>query len=133
MLYFPLNSVCHGSQRHLTTLIKEVIVRRCSLEKMFLEILQNSQETTCTRVPFLIKLQACARVSFLTKLPATLLKKRLWHGCFPVNFAKYLRTPFLTKHFWWLLLELHLILSHWSRNRSKISNLHCNKTVLNLL
>ena len=25
--------------------------------------------------------------------PATLLKKRLWHRCFPVNFAKFLRTP----------------------------------------
>ena len=25
---------------------------------------------------------------------ATLLKMRLWQGCFPVNFAKYLRTPF---------------------------------------
>ena len=31
---------------------------------------------------------------FLTKVaglsPATLLKKRLWYGCFPVNFAKFL-------------------------------------------
>ena len=27
--------------------------------------------------------------------PATLLKRRLWHRCFPVNFAKFLRTPFL--------------------------------------
>ena len=27
--------------------------------------------------------------------PATLLKKRLWHRCFPVSFAKFLRTPFL--------------------------------------
>ena len=27
--------------------------------------------------------------------PATLLKKRLWHRHFPVNFAKFLRTPFL--------------------------------------
>ena len=27
--------------------------------------------------------------------PATLLKKRLWHRCFPVNFLKFLRTPFL--------------------------------------
>ena len=27
--------------------------------------------------------------------PATLLKKRLWHRCFPVNFEKFLRTPFL--------------------------------------
>ena len=27
--------------------------------------------------------------------PATLLKKRLWHRCFPVDFVKFLRTPFL--------------------------------------
>ena len=26
--------------------------------------------------------------------PATLLKKRLWHRCFLVNFAKILRAPF---------------------------------------
>ena len=26
-------------------------------------------------------------------LPATLLKKRHWHRLFPVNFAKFLRTP----------------------------------------
>ena len=25
----------------------------------------------------------------------TLLKKRFWHGCFPVNFKKFLRAPFL--------------------------------------
>ena len=34
----------------------------------------------------------------------TLLKKRLWHRCFPVNFAKFLRTPFLTEQLRWLLL-----------------------------
>ena len=27
--------------------------------------------------------------------PATLLKRRLWHRCFPVNFEKFLRTSFL--------------------------------------
>ena len=27
--------------------------------------------------------------------PATLSKKRLWHRCFPVNFTKFLRAPFL--------------------------------------
>ena len=37
--------------------------------------------------------------------PATLLKKRLWHSCFPVNFVKFLRTPFFIEHLWWLLLE----------------------------
>ena len=29
----------------------------CSVKKMFLEIAQNSQENTCARVSFLIKLQ----------------------------------------------------------------------------
>ena len=31
--------------------------------------------------------------------PAILLKKRLWQRCFPVNFAKFLLTPFLIEHF----------------------------------
>ena len=36
----------------------EVVVQRCSVKKVFLKISQNSQESTCTRVSFLIKLQA---------------------------------------------------------------------------
>ena len=36
--------------------------------------------------------------------PATLLKRRHWHRCFPVNFMKYLTTPFFTEHLRWLLL-----------------------------
>ena len=31
----------------------------CSVEKVFLEISQNSQENTCAKVSLLIKLQAC--------------------------------------------------------------------------
>ena len=27
-----------------------------------------------------------------------LLKNRLWHRCFPVNFSKFIRTPFFTEH-----------------------------------
>ena len=42
--------------------------------------------------------------------PATLLKKRLWRSCFPVNFAKFLRTPFLKEHLWWLLLAYDIII-----------------------
>ena len=38
--------------------------------------------------------------------PATLLKKNLWYRCFPLNFAKFLRTPFFTEHLWWLLLKV---------------------------
>ena len=36
---------------------------------------------------------------------ANLLKKRLWHRCFPVNFAKFLRIPFLQNTSWRLLLH----------------------------
>ena len=35
---------------------------------------------------------------------ATLLKKRQQHRCFPLNFTKFLRAPFLTQHFRWLIL-----------------------------
>ena len=34
---------------------------------------------------------------------ATFLKERPWHRCFPVNFAKFIRATFLTKHLRWLL------------------------------
>ena len=34
------------------------------------------------------------------------IKKRPWRRCFPVNFVKFLRTPFLTEHLRWLLLIL---------------------------
>ena len=31
---------------------------------------------------------------------------RLQHKCFPMKFAKFLRTPFFTEHFRWLLLTI---------------------------
>ena len=37
---------------------QEAVVQRCSIKKVFLEISQNSQENTCARVSFSIKLQA---------------------------------------------------------------------------
>ena len=43
--------------------------------------------------------------------PAFLLKKRLWQRCFPVNFAKFLRTPFTIEHIWWLLLEYYCFIT----------------------
>ena len=59
----------------------EAVTQTCSIKKVFLEISQNPQEYTCLRV------------------------SRLWHRCFPVNFVKFLRTPFLIEHLWWLLLS----------------------------
>ena len=75
----------------------EAVAQRSSVKKVFLEISQNSQKNICARDSFLIKLQACIR-------PITLLKKRLWHSYFPVNFLKFLRTPFFIEHLWWLFL-----------------------------
>ena len=37
---------------------------------------------------------------------ATFLKKRLQHGCLPVKFVKFLRTPFFTEHLQGLILLL---------------------------
>ena len=34
------------------------------------------------------------------------LYQGLWHRCFPVNFTKFLRTPFFTEHLRWLLLSI---------------------------
>ena len=85
---------------------------------MFLEISQNSQENTCPRV---------SSVSFLVR-PATLLKKRLWHRCFPVNFVKFLRTPFLQNTSGRLLLKLI-----FSRLPSKHYNHTMRWTLKNLL
>ena len=50
-------------------------------EKGLLRYFAEFIEKHMYRVPFLIKLQA--------------LKKRPWYRCFPLNFAKFLRTPFL--------------------------------------
>ena len=38
--------------------------------------------------------------------PAALFKKRLRHRCFPVNFAKFLRTTFFKEHLQRLLLKM---------------------------
>ena len=41
--------------------------------------------------------------------PATLLKKKLWHSCFPVNFAEFLRAPFLQNTSGRLLLRFTML------------------------
>ena len=67
---------------------------------------------------FLAKVQAREAVvqrCFVNKVldlrPATLLKKRFWHRCFPVNFVKFLRAPFYIEHLWMLLLRLEELIN----------------------
>ena len=71
------------------TPVGKVVVWRCSVEKVFFEISQSSQENTLCQSLFFSKF---------------LLKKRLWH----MKFAKFLRTLFFTEHLRWLLLQLDL-------------------------
>ena len=57
--------------------------------------------------------------------PSTLLKKRLWHRCFLVNFMKFLRKPFFTEHFRWLLLSIIGSKACLLRQLSHIDILRC--------
>ena len=49
----------------------------------------NHQENTSTKVSFLIKLQTWG---------LQLLKKRLWHRCFPLNFTRFLGASMFIEH-----------------------------------
>ena len=71
----------------------EAVAWRCSVKKVFLEIWQNPQKSTCAKAFFL---KSCRRFH---------LHFHLWHRCFPVNLTKFLGIPFLTEHLWWLLLQ----------------------------
>ena len=65
---------------------------RCSVRKVVLRnFVKFTWKHLCQRLFF-------NKVAGLS--PAILFKKRLFRGCFPVNFAKFLRTP-RGDFFWW--------------------------------
>ena len=57
--------------------------------------------------------------------PATLLKKRLWHRYFPVNFVKFLRTPFLQNTSGRLLLYRYV--KYIRHNSKRPTNRHSKR------
>ena len=79
-------------------LLSEAVVRRCCIKKVFLKILQISQENTCARTSFFNKVSSLS--------PTTLFKKRLQHKCFPMKFRNFLRTSLFIEHLRWLLLMM---------------------------
>ena len=83
-------------KKNLTTSERKI----SSYKPAFRNFAKFTGKHLCQSLSFLIKLQAAA----------TLLKKRLLHRCFSVNFAKFLRTPFLIEHLWWLLLVITTLL-----------------------
>ena len=64
---------------------------RCSLEKVFSEILQKLQENTCALASFLIKLQALAWNFFI---------KEALMQVFSCEFCEISKNIFLTEHLW---------------------------------
>ena len=67
-----------------TLFIQKLPLEVFSKKQLFSKILQNFLEHVCRNLSF-------SKVAFLKR--ATLLKKRLCHWCFPLNFAKFWRTP----------------------------------------
>ena len=75
----------------------------------------------------------------------TLLKKRPWHRCFPVNFVKFLRTHFLQntsgrlllhikQHFLWKKLLQHLLLTKYlGFNKWRYNFLYVYQVLLKIL
>ena len=79
------------------TLLFEAGARRSTLKKVFLKSSQKLLEKSCVRA-FFDKVAYCWLV--------TLLKKRLEHRSFPVNFGKSLRSSFLQNSSERLLLRI---------------------------
>ena len=78
--------------------LTEAVAQRCSVKKVFSEISKKIHGQTRCQSLLLKKVAG---------LSLQLYKRRLWHRLFPVNFVKFLRTPFYIEHFWWQLLFLY--------------------------
>ena len=90
------------NKERIHRLLKEWLGRqqRCSMQE---DVLRNFTKFTAKHM--------CQSLSFnkvAGQRSATLLKKKLWHRHFPVNFAKFLRTPFMQNTSGRVLLEWHV-------------------------
>ena len=75
--------------------MSDAVARSCSVKKVLLKILQNSQENTYARVSFLIKLQTSANF----------IKKEALAQVFSYEFCEIIMKTFFTEHSRWLLFE----------------------------
>ena len=79
----------------------EGVAQRCSVKKVFLEISQNSQENTCARVSFLIKLQTwgCFWMEDILNLYKKNEISELTFSYKKVEFSKLKQVISMTQHF----------------------------------
>ena len=93
--------------------LKKTYIKKKVVHRIFYYIFNrtnwrfNNAKVHISSETFLLpNIEAVAQTCPVKKGRATLLKKRLLHRCFPVNFAEFLRTPFFTEYLWWLLLQI---------------------------
>ena len=84
---FSSSGLCFYWYQQLNLQDLETVTRRCSVKSLLWIISQNSQENTCVGVSF--RSQVCN------------VTKKLQQSCFPMNFAKILRTNTnFVEHLW---------------------------------
>ena len=84
---------------------REAVAQTCFVKKVFLEILQNSQENICARVPILIKLQAKKTFSHRTTQVATAAFHKALNAP-KMNFCPNITT--ICEYFYSFTIYLHL-------------------------
>ena len=79
---------CSSEKLPLTNHLKllEVVIKRCSVKKVFLNIVQNSQENSYVGVSFLIKLQGIEK-----NIPTQLLSCEFYEPFKNIYFVEHLR------------------------------------------
>ena len=94
------------------------------MQESTLQIHDRSSLPLFCKPLFALMAQSLGAIYCVKYRPATLLKKRLWQRCFPVNFAKFLTAPFLQNSSGRLHLNLVIILMvHFGQS------FHCVKSV----
>ena len=109
---------------------KDFLVNVTKSPEFIEEILNRELHFLCSEINYFLTDQLPKELTVFRKIhsthrsnhrlrPATLLKNRPWHRCFPVNFARFLRTPFLHNTSGQLLLStqhyLRCMLEMWKK------------------
>ena len=80
---------------------------------MSLKVSQNSQENTCAKVSFLIKLHALG-YNFIKKetlaQTCNFIEKEALAQVFSCEFYEIFRKIFFSEHLWWLLLYFQCVI-----------------------
>ena len=91
-------------------------MKRCSIKKMFWKISQNSLESTCSRVSFLIKLQAKS---------CNFIEKETLEQVFSRQFCEIFKNTLFTEHVWVIASDNKLLDKIYVLLRSVLSYQQC--------